>query len=287
MALVTVTGGTPGETVTVPFNAAGNLALAQRVASLISAGISGGTLTPATSSAGQPAPLPPGATGVMFQDAPGFSFLPPGYANAVNSADGPVSIFGSGDPNEMILSGNSGMTFIAPDGSGTIVAGSGANEVALFPQDRGSWSIAMAGHDRVLALGAGHDTIDATGATTTVVRGGNGSDITFIGGAGAATLQAGNGNETLSAVGSPGHATIVGGAGTDVFNFIKGQAAGTDVVFNFHGKDQIGLSGYGADAVTAALATQTVARGGVTITLSDKTTITFSDLSHLTRANFV
>jgi Ca2+-binding RTX toxin-like protein len=79
---------------------------------------------------------------------------------------------------------------------------------------------------------------------------------------------------------------MTGGPGSDTFTFIAGHSGGTDLVKDFTSKDKIHLEGYGANAVTKALQTQTFAHGVLSITLSDHTKITFQGVEGLKPTNF-
>lgn len=162
MANVTIQSSI-GHTVTVPFDSAENLLLAQQIAAGISSGVASGALEPATSDNGPPPAIPAGASGVFFQETSGLTFLPQGYDAVVNNTSG-ATIFGSGGEGESVLSGNGGLTFVATGGSGTVVAGGGPNEIVIPAVDKGSWLLATgAGNDTVLALGPGSDTIGPGG----------------------------------------------------------------------------------------------------------------------------
>ena len=53
------------------------------------------------------------------------------------------------------------------------------------------------------------------------------------------------------------------------------------------GQDSIDLQGYGKNEIADALKSQTVTDGSVTITLSDRTTITFAGVASLSANDFV
>jgi Ca2+-binding RTX toxin-like protein len=405
MASITVMGA-HAQTVTLAFSASANLALAKQLAGAMTAGIGAHTLLPFSSLDGPPPLLPTGKEGEYVVQSAGATLLPAGYT-AVVVAYPNSFVQGSGDNGESVLSGSGGLTFLAPAGSGTVVAGGGNNDILITPGSTGAWAIATGdgndtiyatgngndtiqpggGHNKLL-LGAGNDliqltgydsisagagstTIDASNARSTYVQGGTGS-LLFIGGDGPATvfgglgsvtvvgdrhdggpleahggtaghnllmagsgaatlfgggdgdiliaggahqaLHAGLGNETLTAalgshgdtlyggagrdllIGSSGEdifvagsgaATMTGGGNDDLFAFIEGAAGGHDLIVGFGAGDLIGLQGYGAREVKNALRTQTVGPDGVTITLSDHTTIAFAGLSSLRARDFV
>ena len=77
------------------------------------------------------------------------------------------------------------------------------------------------------------------------------------------------------------------GAG-NLFEFIAGQAGGSDLVEGLSSASQvlITLNGYGSTEEANALAGQTTNGSSVTVTLSDNTKITFDNITHLTGSNF-
>jgi hypothetical protein len=94
--------------------------------------------------------------------------------------------------------------------------------------------------------------------------GGSGKDY-FVGNTTHSTFVAGSGNETISA--APG--------ATNVFDFVKGQAGGQMLVENLFTPSQVtlDLSGYGG-----AKPTQLLTSGGLVVSLSDGTQITFENI---------
>jgi Ca2+-binding RTX toxin-like protein len=409
MADVTVMGA-HGSTISLSFDSSQNANLAQKIAAAISSGVSGGTILPADSKDGPPPPLPTGVVGEYVASTNVATALPQGYSNVVNAAN--AVIIGSGDTNESILSSGTGqLNFLAPAGSGTVVAGGGNNQIVTSGADKGAWLINTGnGNDTVRALGGGDDTVGAGGGSNFIqlgggsdvvysqgadtifansgsakivadttngsnptdviygnsshlfliaaggatvfggsgsdtVFGGTGSDLLFGGTAGNNFLQAGSGPATLfgggdgdqlyaggnaaqelhagtgnvtlfggfaagndSFYGGSGNNQIFGGQGQNtfvlgtgsatisastgamdnVFEAIHGQAGGQDLVQGLTDASQvdINLNGYAPDEAATALAGQTTDGSSVTVTLSDNTRITFTNITHLTSGNF-
>ncbi len=98
MSTVTVAGAN-GQTVVLTFDTEANAALAQRIASAITAGVQNGSILASDDSTGPPLPLPPGATGEFVQTKDGMTALPPGYKAFIDTAAKAV-VFGSGDADE-------------------------------------------------------------------------------------------------------------------------------------------------------------------------------------------
>ncbi len=123
----------------------------------------------------------------------------------------------------------------------------------------------------VIHAGTGPDTISVYAANTQVYGGSGsltlaayGSGMKFIAGTGAATLALGSsgGHNVTFGVGNTS-ATVYGGA-ADVFNFVAGTYAGTDVISGFRlGTDKLVLQG----GVTVT--SQATAGGSTNLALSD------------------
>jgi Ca2+-binding RTX toxin-like protein len=215
--------------VTLTFDSTANAALAKTLAGQITAGIFAGTIKPFTSNDGPPPALPPGTVGSFVQQSSGVALLSPGYRSFIGAASS-MNVFGSGDANETILSGMGSLTFTALAGSGTVVAGGGGtSKILIGPGDPGNWSINTGGgDDRILALGAGNDSISAGGGNNQIQLGAGRSTVvssgedTILAGAGAATIIASAGAEDaifggagkLFFVGGTGEATVFGGTGS-------------------------------------------------------------------------
>ncbi len=160
MAAVTVPGAL-GQTVTLQYNSQANVDMARQLAAKITAGVNASSVMPVSQSDGPPPVLPAGIVGEFVQTQDGVIALPSGYADVVDTAPNAI-IFGSGDADEAILSGDGKLTFVARGGSGTVVGGSGGNSIVIPAFDGGDWSINTGnGDNRVLAWGSGNDTISA------------------------------------------------------------------------------------------------------------------------------
>ena len=78
-----------------------------------------------------------------------------------------------------------------------------------------------------------------------------------------------------------------GAAGKDTYEFMQGMG-GTSTIVDFSAAegDRVRLVGYGRNEVQAALQSAQTTATGTTITLSDSTKITFTDVSNLTKSSF-
>jgi Ca2+-binding RTX toxin-like protein len=226
--------------------------LAQQVALVINAGVAGGTIIPSVDTDGPPPTLPGGTTGEYQVTGPGLTILPAGYSSFITNAPGPVVVFGSGDPDEKILSGSStDLSFIAPTGSGTVVAGGGNN--FLFTGGPGNWSLNTGnGDDFIAALGTGNNTVAAGTGHNTIALG---AGSNFVNSLGSDTIIATGGTTTINAAG--GGADFVQGGASNVF-FVGGASGST--VFGGSGSDTL-FGGSGNDYLVASSTTSTLNGG--------------------------
>ena len=212
------------------------------------------------------------------------------------------TISAGGGDNFIVLGG--GIDTVQSTGNDTVVAGSGAATITATGTNGdvvfgGSGTLTFVG-------GAGPASVLGTigsvtvfgGSGSEVLRGGSDGNNLLQAGAGAATLFGGGSGDTLKAAGSQsqvlqagrGNETLVGSAAAgshDQFVFVQGTAGGQDLIQGFTTLDKIDLQGYGPNAITDALNSQSKSALGVTITLSDHTQITFAGISSLTAANFI
>jgi hypothetical protein len=150
-----------------------------------------------------------------------------------------------------------------------------------------------------LFAGGNNDQLYAGGGAPQLLHAASGNETLFGGFAsGKDTFYAGSGSDQIT--GSTGQSTFVLGTGSAtitaspsssfkaMFDAINGQGGGTDLVTGLTNASQldIQLTGYGPNEAANALAGQTTNGSSVTITLSDSTKITFTDITHLTSSNF-
>ncbi len=280
MPSVTVAGAN-NQTVTLNFDSQTNAALANQLASVITAGVQNGSILPAVDTDGPPPALQPGKTGEFVQTLTGSTILPHGYKAFVNTAPNAV-VFGSGDEGEAVLSSIANLDFIATGGSGTVVAGGGNNRVVIPGTDAGNWSINTGnGDDQIFALGGGSDTISAGGGSNKLTLG-DGKD--FIQSSGNDFIFAGKGQETVTAlgnandfiqgnasnlffVGASGAATIFGGSGSDTYfggsgpDYVQGGTGGKNFLAGGSGAATL-IGGGDGDTLTAGIGSGQLLRAG-------------------------
>ena len=268
MASVTIVGS-GSQTMSLSFDATANYALAQKLAAQINKGVANGTIVTSTDGT---VPLAHGVTGAYLQTLGGFVSLPPGYtSDASNVASfGPAEVLSfSGASGQKDLSDeHTDLTFIAPAGSGSVVAGGGNNQLRVGGP--GNWSLNTgSGNDIIAAIGSGNNTIEAGGGNNALYLG-SGHDLiisvgndSILGGSGAETVNATGGGRDfvqggasdLLFLGGTAGATILGGSGSDTYfgstnphvakQLVIGGSAGNNLLWAGDGAATLGGGGSG------------------------------------------
>ena len=218
------------------------------------------------------------------------------------TATGTSTIVGSGT---QIYAGSGSLTFVGGVGTASVLGGTGAESLTagsggiVYGANTDSSATVNSGTGGVTIFGGPGDSVSLTGSFGTAAK----PDY-LIAGSGNETLNAsassspnffadipgtvaasvamigGSGNDTMLAGAGAGSVTMTGGAGSNVFAFFKQAAGGAkDVVTDFNSSDSVYIEGYASTGSAAALLqSATVGTGGVTLTLSDGTSVTFSNL---------
>ncbi len=192
--------------------------------------------------------------------------------------EGNATVVGNTGGTEQATGGSGGLVFAAEaDNQSTITGGSGASTLIGGSGSTVTYVGSLAGG--LFVAGGGNETLNAAqSSTANFFSGGSSADskAVLVGGSGADTLLAGAGS-----------ATMTGGAGADVFAFLAtATQGGKDTITDFGQGDSLYVIGY--DPTKSAISLQaaaTVSSAGVTLTLSDKTTITFSNLQNVSALN--
>lgn len=292
--MATVTGG--GATTYI--NAGSNDAsgVAQGLANQVSAGLQSGTLTRTT---GLNPPTGNGVltvstAGVQVSDQPAVSV---DLVNASGNTTGALSVtvVGAGGPNQAVISDGSNLTYFTNGGSGQIITGDGNNFIGTPTVGGGAFSITTGiGNDTITAVsgtntispglgnnlvytGSANDVIYSTGNdTVSGAGGGTGSDtvfglggsvfigefaknLTFVGGAGPATILSGTGTDLIDAGSGP----ILAAAGTGGRSTISGGTGSVgSTIFGARGGDVLSIHGSGTNLLAAGGGNETLTGAG-------------------------
>lgn len=207
--------------------------------------------------------------------------------NFASDAVGPITLLMAGAPagGRSIIVGTGGLTTSAT-GSGTIVAGGGANSIGLPLGYAGDWRVVLGDGDDTVQAQAGDDVIEPGGGANLVFLGTGASSVTttgadtIVGGTGAATIRATAGNALAFSAGAPllffadagadtvignnGQVTVVGGPGGGVFTggSLGGNAitagAGAATILGAGPGDLLYAAGSGGDLVAGGTGSGTI-----------------------------
>ena len=133
MPNVTVPGANHS-VITLSYDRDANALIALQVAGAISAGLANHTIIAADNANGSPPMLPPGDTGELVLSKSGVTMAPKGYDYLVDYTKS-ANVFGNGDANEQVLTGDENLTFFATGGSGTIAGGGGKDAITIAAAD--------------------------------------------------------------------------------------------------------------------------------------------------------
>lgn len=205
----------------------------------------------------------------------------PTSALTVTSGGGTISGTAAG----LVVKVTPGTTTNINSGTGGVTAfGSAGSTLNIAATNGGS-----ASSPTFVVAGDGNETLNGANSTgplwlsvNTTVAGGSSGAVRMIGGSGSDTLIVG---------GAPGTASMTGGAGADAFVFFKQTAgAGVNTITDFDtnvGGDSVFILRFfdGKSATDLQNAAAVVAGVGVTLTLSDGATVTFSNLIDKSQLN--
>ncbi len=179
------------------------------------------------------------------------------------------------------------LTFVGgPAASGSAVTADsiygGAGPSYLFGASGDSITFAgdTSGSIATFVAGMGNETLNAADAD---------GRVNFFGSTDTASSELFTGSTTgynyfQTASGTGGSETLTGGTGTNVFGIADGGANSHITVNDFAaGNDSVNFLGETSAQVTADLNAATVTSAGVTVTLSDSTTVTFMGLTSVSQ----
>ena len=288
--MATITGGTGFPQITL--NVGSNDAFAQAtLGAAITAALINGTL----SEVAAPNQSPLTGTGLFVQTvANQTTVLGPAISTVIFTSGGAEIGFGNGTQNQQVLADNGGLIYNTGGGSGTIIAGDGANFIATPTIGGSGFSITTgAGNDIILAQSGantisagggvnligvrGNDTISLSGSTdfvigsTTASAGStitatevgsgnvgiapNSENLNFVGGTGVATVYAGTGSDTIT-LGTGGGIVAGGLGGNNVIN--GGAGSGGSTLFGGGSGDLLTARGFASTTLIAGAGNETL-----------------------------
>lgn len=244
-----------------------------------------------------------GSKGLVFGGSGTLNATIGGSANTLVGGTGASTVNATG--SALLFGGTGAIQFVGGAGAFTLIGATGGSEQITVGSGGGLFSAGANNNSTI---------VGGTGATT--IFGGSGSVVNFVSSLAGAFLIGADGNETLNASGSSagntfsnglssdaniraiggsgadflfagaGNSTLTGGSGVDTFVFFNSSTFGkANIITDFNtASDILVLGGYGQDASTVQLAQQQTP-SGVVLTLSDQTTITFSNLTNANQLN--
>ncbi len=205
----------------------------------------------------------------LFDSVGGNSIF--GGSGSLTFVGGPPTSTGSGVISDSIYGGSGPSYLFGASGDNLTFAGDTSGSVATF------------------VAGVGNETLNAANADGRVNFFGS-SDTSSSGSfAGSTTgynyFQTGGSSSTVAGgTGTGGSESLAGGTGTNVFGIADGGANAHITVYDFAaGNDSVSFLGETSAQVTADLNAATVSSAGLTVTLSDNTTVTFVGLNNVSQ----
>jgi hypothetical protein len=170
---------------------------------------------------------------------------------------------------------------VAASNSATVNSSAGA--VTVFGAANTSVNlIGSSGLPNYVVAGSGNETLNAAGSSSpdwlSVATGvSSAATVVMVGGSGADTLVGGS---------AAGSTVMTGGGGDNAFVFFKQAAGGAhDIITDFSANDSVYIEGYAAGTASGLQAASTVTASGLMLSLSDGTTITFSNVTDQSSLN--
>jgi Ca2+-binding RTX toxin-like protein len=204
-----------------------------------------------------------------------------GPINFVGGAGTPTLVGSSTSGSEAVTVGAGGMVFSAGTDNASMIVGDANPGVTTIFGGNGSivnYDVTTGGAG-VLVASEGSETLNASLSTSSNTIAG-GLDVN-----GADSLIGGVGNDTF--FGGAGSDTMTGGGGRDLFAFFSRTTTGQhDTITDFNGSDTVVFGGYDPNqSATTLVNNASTANGQVTLTLSDNTQVTFSNISNASALN--
>ncbi len=164
--------------------------------------------------------------GVQADHVGGNGVMVPASPTMAIDAVGPVTMVGAGIAGQAVVAGRGGLDLFGL-GSGTVMAGGGANLIGIPLLGGGNWDVLLGAGNDIVQAQAGNDTIAAGGGQNLVFLGTGASSVLAVG---TDTIIGGSGASTVSAAAG----AVIGFAGAGLFTFIGGS--GVDTVIGNGGR---------------------------------------------------
>ncbi len=214
--------------------------------------------------------------------------------DAITAGAGTTNIFDSVGGNS-IFGGSGSLVFVggaaATTGSGvvadSIYGGSGPSYLFGASGDSLTFAGDTSGSVATFIAGTGNETLnaaDASGRVNFFGSNDSSSSESFVGSTTGYNYFQTGGSATPGSAGTSGSESLVGGTGTNVFGIADGGANSHITVYDFAaGNDSVNFLGETSAQVTADLNAATVTSAGLTVTLSDNSTVTFVGLNSVSQ----
>jgi len=191
----------------------------------------------------------------------------------LQGGSGVLTVIGGVGGQEQVTVGAGGLAQLEAEG-GVATIFSGAGEAHLYGASNSYINFVGSDKGAIWVGGSGNETINASWSSTNNTLFGSQSDRNS-----GARMIGGSGNDQF--VAGQGTATMTGGGGSDLFTFFDILTVGkASVITDFQAVDVINILGYGQTADQLLDTATFTAGSGLTVTLSDHTTITFSSLTN-------
>ena len=217
--------------------------------------------------------------------AAGDSIVGGAGTTAIFDAVGGNSIFGGS--GTLVFFGGTAATTGSGVVSDSIYGGSGPSYLFGASGDSLTFAGDTSGGVATFIAGTGNETLNAADASGRVNFFGSNdtsSSESFVGSNTGYNLFMTGGSASPGTSGTSGSESLVGGTGTNVFGIGDGGANSHITVFDFAaGNDSVNFLGETSAQVTADLNAATVTSAGLTVTLSDNTTVTFVGLNSVSQ----
>jgi Ca2+-binding RTX toxin-like protein len=222
-------------------------------------------------------------SGTTFNTGTGNDFIYATGSDTINAGAGHTTVIGGADA---VTVSNSGGNLYFVGGAGAVSIGGGSTDATLFGGTGTANSVLTGGVNvsevaqgsgaTTMIAGSGNSTLfgaNSTGSETYLTSSVPGATAAITLGSGSNSVVGGGGASTIWA----GTSTVAGSGGSDVFNFVNGQAGGSETIYGlaFAKSFNFTFAGY-SDPV----ASEKVVGGSDVITLSDNTVVTLVGVDH-------